>query len=215
MVADEPQMSFAEAVEGRRSVRRYRPDPVPRADVERMVALASRAASAGNAQMWRFIAVQDREVLQAMKHAVDERFDEMKAWPELAEEGKEVRAARAYATFFAEAPLCVAVMCLPYSSRMDHMLQLRGLSRVECDRLRQRPDLQSVGAAVQLLITAAHSLGYGGCWMSAPVVAAEGLERVLGVEPPAQLVALVPSGRPAGAPKRSRRQPLDEILSFR
>jgi hypothetical protein len=51
--------------------------------------------------------------------------------------------------------------------------------------------------------------------MSAPVVAAEGLERVLGVEPPAQLVALVPIGRPAGAPKRSRRQPLDEILSFR
>ncbi len=57
---------------------------------------------------------------------------------------------------------------------------------------------------MQLLITAAHSLGYGGCWMSAPVVAAEGLERVLGVEPPAQLVALVPVGRPAGAAEALR-----------
>jgi nitroreductase len=214
-VADEPQMSFAEAVEGRRSVRRYRPDPVPRGDVERMVALASRAASAGNAQMWRFIAVQDRRVLLAMKHAVDERLDELKAWPELSGQSRDVRAARAYATFFADAPLCVAVLCLPYSSRMDRMLELRGLSRNERDRLRQRPELQSVGAAVQLLITAAHSLGYGACWMSAPVVAAEGLERVLDVEPPAQLVALVPIGRPAGAPKRSGRLPLDEILSFR
>lgn len=53
-------VSFAEAVEGRASVRTFRPDPMPRADVERMVALATRAASAGNAQMWRFIAVDDR-----------------------------------------------------------------------------------------------------------------------------------------------------------
>jgi nitroreductase len=208
-------MSFVEAVEGRRSVRRYRPEPVPREDVERMVALAARAASAGNAQMWRFIAVQDRQVLQAMKRAVDERFDELTAWPELAGQGKELRAARAYATFFADAPLCVAVLCLPYASRMDRMLTLRGMSREERDRLRQRPELQSVGAAVQLLITAAHSMGCGGCWMSAPVVAAEGLEQVLGVEPPAQLVALVPIGRPAGAPRRSGRLPLEEILSFR
>jgi nitroreductase len=208
-------MSFSEAVEGRRSVRRYRPDPVPREDVERMVTLAARAASAGNAQMWRFIAVQDREVLQEMKRTVDERLDEMSAWPELAAERKAIKAVRAYATFFSEAPLCVAVLCLPYASRMDRMLTLHGLGREERDRLRQRPELQSVGAAVQLLITAAHSLGYGGCWMSAPVVAAEGLERVLGVQPPAQLVALVPIGRPAGAPRRSGRLPLEEILSFR
>ena len=38
-MAGKPQMNFAEAVEGRRSVRRYRPDPVPRQDVERMIAL--------------------------------------------------------------------------------------------------------------------------------------------------------------------------------
>jgi nitroreductase len=214
-VANEPQMSFAEAVEGRRSVRRYRPDPVPREDVQRMVALASRAASASNAQMWRFIAVQDREVMAAMKQAVDDRFDEIATWPELAGERKAVKAVHAYASFFADAPLCVAVLGMPHSSRTDALLDLRGLGREERDRLRQRPDLQSIGAAVQLLITAAHSMGYGGCWMSSPVVAAEGLESVLGVEPPAQIVALVPIGRPAGAPKRSGRLRLDEILSFR
>jgi nitroreductase len=214
-VTSESQMSFSEAVEGRRSVRRYRPDPVPREDVERMVTLAARAASAGNAQMWRFIAVQDREVLQEMKRTVDERLHEMSAWPELAAERKAIKAVRAYATFFSEAPLCFAVLGMPYSSRTDLLLSERGLSREERDRLRQRPDLQSVGAAVQLLITAAYTMGYGSCWMSAPVLAAERLEQVLGVEQPARLVALVPVGRPAGSPKRSGRLPLDEILSFR
>lgn len=214
-MTSESQMSFSEAVEGRRSVRRYRPDPVPRAHVEHMVTLAARAASAGNAQMWRFIAVQDNTVLQEMKRAVDERLDEMAAWPELAAERKAIKAVRAYATFFSQAPLCFAVLGMPYSSRTDLLLSERGLSLEERDRLRQRPDLQSVGAAVQLLITAAYTMGYGSCWMSAPVLAAEGLEKVLGVEPPAQLVALVPVGRPAGSPRRSGRLPLDEILSFR
>lgn len=206
---------FVEAVEGRRSVRRYLPDPVPRVDVERLVALATRAASANNAQMWRFIAVQDRDLLAAMKRAVECRFDEIAMWPELADCARDVRVLRSSAVFFAAAPLCFAVTCLPYGSRLDSLLDLHGCGRQEHDRMRQRPDLQSVGAAIQLLITAAHAFGYGACWMSAPVVAAEAIERLLGVEPAAQLVALVPVGRPAGSPRRSPRLPLDAVLSFR
>jgi nitroreductase len=108
----------------------------------------------------------------------------------------------------------VAVCVLPYESHADRLLADRGLSRAQQDRLRQRPDIQSVGAAVQLLVTAAHALGYGACWMSAPVLAAEGLEEALGVEPPARLVALVPMGRPAGRSGHSGRLPVDEVLRF-
>ncbi len=87
------------------------------------------------------------------------------------------------------------------------MLDARGVSREEHDRLRARPDLQSVGAAVQLFCTAAHALGYGACWMTAPVLAAPAIEKLLGAEPRARLAALVPVGRPAGAaspPRASR-----------
>jgi nitroreductase len=208
------EMSFAAAVEGRVSVRRYRPDPVPRADVERVVALATRAASAGNAQMWRFIAVEDEATRSGMKAAVEGKLAEMAAWPEAAELAGESRAIAAYSTFFAEAPLVFAVCSLPYRSRIDRLIEARGLSPVERDRLRQRPDLQSVGGAIQLLVTAAHALGYGACWMSAPVVACEQLEGLLGIEPPAQLVALVPVGVPAGASRAKKRLPLDEVLRF-
>lgn len=209
------EMGFAEAVQGRYSVRRYAPDRVPREDVETMVALATRAANAGNAQMWRFVAVQTTEVLAAMRQAVDAAFDDMLTWPALAGRRKDVRAARAYATFFADAPLVFAVFGLPYASRMDELLQLGGLPAEERLRRRQRPDLQSIGAAVQLLVTAAHALGYGACWMTAPVVAFAEIERLLDVEPPAELLALVPVGRPAGRPRRSQRLPLDAVLSFR
>jgi nitroreductase len=209
------EMSFAAAVERRVSVRRFRSDPVPRADVERMVELATRAASAGNGQMWRFIAIRDRNLLARMREAVVERFEELTTWPALADRWRQLMAARAHALFFAEAPLCIAVLALPYASRMDELLDLACVSREEHDRLRQRPDLQSVGAAVQLLITSAYATGYGACWMCAPVVAAQRLETLLRVKPPARLAALVPIGRPDGTPKASPRLPLSRVLSFR
>ena len=203
------------AVEGRASVRRFLPDPVPREDVTAMVELAVRAANAGNAQMWRFVAVDDTVTQVALRQAVDDAIDEMAAWPELAGSGKEIKALRAYATFFVDAPLVMAVFGLPYLSRADEMLLARGLGLEERDRLRARPDLQSIGAAVQLFCTAAHAMGYGSCWMTAPVLAAPAIEELLGVEPPAKLVAVVPVGRPAGAVKTTSRRPVGEVLEFR
>ncbi len=206
---------FADAVHGRASVRRYRPDPLPREDVAAMVGVAVRAANAGNAQMWRFVAVEDAGLRAAMRDAVDEALDVMAAWPEAEDMQKRLKAYRAYSTFFAEAPLVMAVFGLPYGSIADELLVERGTSREECDRLRARPDLQSIGAAVQLLCTAAHAMGYGSCWMTAPVLAAPAIEALLGVEPPATLVAVVPIGLPASPPRPSTRRPVEDVLEFR
>lgn len=204
------------AAEGRHSVRRFTADPVSRDDVREMVRLATRAANAGNAQPWRFVAVDDHELLAAMGGAVEERIDEMAAWPEVVAAGlsRETRAMRGYATFFAKAPLAIAVCGLPYESHSDRVLALRGVARDEHDRLRARPELQSVGAAVQLLITAAHALGYGACWLSAPVLAAPRLEELLGVAEPARLVAIVAVGRPLADGATTPRLALDEVLRF-
>jgi len=206
---------LADAVHGRASVRKYASEPVPREDVEAMVALAIRAANAGNAQPWRFIAVEDADLRAAMTQAVDEVLDEMGAWPEAAGFEKELKAYRTYATFFGEAPVVVAVFSQTYHSLADELHERRGLPRDERDRLRQRPDIQSLGAAVQLLCTAAHAMGYGSCWMTAPVLAAPGIEKLLGVEPPLTLAALVPVGRPLTPPRPSSRRPVVDVLEFR
>jgi nitroreductase len=206
---------LADAVYGRTSVRRYTDEPVPREDVEAMVGLAVRAANAGNAQGWRFVAVEDAATRAAMKAAVDAAIDEMAAWAEAGEYEKELKAYRAYATFFGDAPLVMAVFGLPYRSIADVLLNKHGVSYEERDRVRQRPDIQSIGGAVQLLCTAAHAMGYGSCWMTAPVLAAPAIEGLLGVAPPAQLVAVVPVGRPATASGPSSRHPLSDVLEFR
>jgi nitroreductase len=47
-------MQFDEVILGRRSIRGYKPDPVPRALIEEILALAMRAPSSMNTQPWNF-----------------------------------------------------------------------------------------------------------------------------------------------------------------
>ncbi len=47
-------MELKQAIEGRRSIRGYKPDPVPREMLEEIIALASRAPSSMNTQPWHF-----------------------------------------------------------------------------------------------------------------------------------------------------------------
>ena len=49
--------TYDDVVNGRRSIRGFKPDPVPRALIEEIIALASRAPSSLNTQPWNFTVV--------------------------------------------------------------------------------------------------------------------------------------------------------------
>ena len=59
-------MELQKAVRTRRSVRAYRPDPVPEATVEALVELANAAPSAGNLQAREFVVVRDAGMRAAL-----------------------------------------------------------------------------------------------------------------------------------------------------
>jgi nitroreductase len=50
-------MEFDEVINGRRSIRGYKPDPVPRALIEEIIGLAMRAPSSMNTQPWNFYVI--------------------------------------------------------------------------------------------------------------------------------------------------------------
>ncbi|WP_316185554.1 nitroreductase [Bradyrhizobium sp. SZCCHNRI1003] len=50
-------MKFDDVILGRRSIRGYKPDPVPRALIEDIIALAMRAPSSMNSQPWNFYVI--------------------------------------------------------------------------------------------------------------------------------------------------------------
>jgi len=70
-------MDLFEAIEGRRSIRAYLPDPVREEDLKRILEAAIRAPSAGNIQPWEFIVVKDSETKRRLcEAALGQRFIE-------------------------------------------------------------------------------------------------------------------------------------------
>jgi len=57
-------MPLGEAIFTQRSIRRFRPDPIPLADVRLILEAAVRAPNGGNQQIARFLVVTDRGTIR-------------------------------------------------------------------------------------------------------------------------------------------------------
>jgi len=205
-------------IQGRRSVRAFEPDPVPPADVERMLEAALWAPSGSNTQPWLFIAVSDRTVIARAADLVrleverisleapgfargvarSARFAE--TWKGLARWG----------TFFEGAPLVFFV-----AGRREQSSWRMRLAEVFPGHPAAGEGtswLVSCAAAVQNLLLAVHALGYGACWMGAPLVAGATLEKLLELPEGYELLAVIPAGRPAEKPSPPRRRPREETV---
>ena len=66
-------MDVIEAIESRRSVRAFKPDPVPKEVLARILEVALRAPSTDNTQPWEF-AVVTGPVLDELKKAMSEKM---------------------------------------------------------------------------------------------------------------------------------------------
>jgi iodotyrosine deiodinase len=76
---DEALRTFHDALRRRRSVRMFKPDPVPRSVVEGLVRCAHTAPSGANKQPWRFVCVQDPAVKQKIRTAAEQEEKEFYA----------------------------------------------------------------------------------------------------------------------------------------
>jgi len=206
-------MQFRDLVESRASVRQFAPDPVAPDHVREMARLAGLAPSPNNSQPWQFVAVSRLSLLKEMAAAVRAKVDAIIPAPATDDARRSRQQVEWFSTFFADAPLVIAVVLLPYQSVIEEALRSSGLTGAQINAMRGQPDVQSLGAAVEHLLLAAADLGYGGCWMSGPLVARDALERLLAIKPPGRLAALVAIGKPAIALlSHPERKTIDEIL---
>jgi nitroreductase/threonine dehydratase len=106
--AGRSSLKLENAILGRRSVRRYKPDPVAEEVVREILELARHAPSSMNGQPWEFVVVEDRAVLVELG-AIKDRY-----CPPAKREFK--------ATMFASAPLAL-VVCVDRSSSHDRVVE--------------------------------------------------------------------------------------------
>ncbi|MDZ7823500.1 MAG: nitroreductase family protein [Ahrensia sp.] len=63
--------AFAAAMETRRTVRDYKPTPVPRQIIENCIRAAGSAPSGANQQPWHFVAISDHTAKRAIREAAE------------------------------------------------------------------------------------------------------------------------------------------------
>ncbi|MFP4059896.1 MAG: nitroreductase family protein [bacterium] len=203
-------MEFRKVVESRTSIRNFKSDKVPVEDIKELVRIASMAPSINNFQPWKFIAITNRDILKNMSEAVSRKIQSLPSSKSRA--SKNVKSqVEWFSTFFSEAPLVIAVIMEDYESILEKGV---GLSHDDINKARNYPDIQSAGACIENMLLGAVDMGYGGCWLSAPMVASEEISEMLKIEKPYRVIAFVAIGKPAGDPRPREKKEVSDLLGF-
>lgn len=159
-------MDVFEVVEKRRSIRKFKPDPISDEHLIKILKTAHQAPSGGNRQPWKFIVIKD------------------------AERKRDIAMAANRQSFIADAGVVVAALGDPAVSKALH---------------RQDPMI-----AVEHMVLAAASLGYGTCWIGA--FNENEVKRILKVPDNYVVIALLPIGVPNENPQARGRKPFGEVF---
>jgi coenzyme F420-0:L-glutamate ligase / coenzyme F420-1:gamma-L-glutamate ligase len=189
----------------RRTVRFYRPDPVPDDVVLALLEAARQAPSAHNAQAARFVIIRSPKLRQRLTSRMSRRWRR-----DLERAGTTEAAIRVQLRFserrFGQAPLLVLV-----GYTLEDM-------DAYPDRARRAAEAtmaaQSAAAATQNILLAATAYGLGGCWACAPLFCPGIVRRALGLPEAFEPQALLTIGYPAHTPPTPPRKPLDAIATF-
>lgn len=198
-------VSLQEIIRCRRSIRRYRPDPVPPEIIHALLEAAVWSPSAHNRQPWRFAVVTSPAMKQALAVAMGARLRQDLQADGTPEAVIEADAARSYERI-SSAPALVA-LCLTMAD-MD----------VYPDERRSRNEylmaVQSVAMAGQNLLLAAHDAGLGACWLCAPLFVPDVVRAALALPDDWQPQALITLGYPAETREKTRRA-VEEMVVWR
>lgn len=203
-----------ELMRGRRSVRRFSPEPVPREVLEELLSAAITAPSASNKQPWRFFVVTDRARIERMAAAVRAAVDRIAAHVPPESEAP-FRAYGDYFTRFELAPAVIAVLhrgMSLLSSLVDQGLGDEARARIA--RMERDSGLVGASLALQNLLLMAHALGLGASGMTGPLVADGELKEILQVPESWGIAALVPVGFPAEEPAPPSRKALGKVVRW-
>ena len=164
------------AIEERRTVRKFKSDPVPRELIEKILKAGMWAPSAMNTQPWEFYVFTGNardQIVSILGKSIEGLT------PRLRELFKENMQKFIHGFFkdMGGAPVIVLVL--------THRLPVIQY---------QEGAYQSCAAAIQNLLLAAHAEGLGACWMTGPLWVEDEVLTYLGRQENARLVAAIPMG---------------------
>ncbi len=203
-----------ELIKARRSVRKYKSDPLPEAWIEAMLRCAVQAPSPSNSQPVRFVRIASQALKSELQQALVDGYDHFLAQHRQSDSPARMKnwinAYRRYSDFLFQAPVLLAVGTSTTTIGFGKRLAAAGL--IEKDP-RPETDLDiSVGLALKGLLLKAQALGVASCILTAPLVFIGHVDRLLGLED-FKAKCFVTLGFAAESPGPTKRMALDEIYT--
>ena len=199
-------MELYDAITTTRAIRRYRDEPIPEADLARILFAATRAPSGSNRQGFRFLVLRDGPQATEARALLGESFRALWAAK---------RSADGYdAGSGADADSPKARMAATMQHFVDHVDEAPAIV-LACLRRHRGPDPTegaSVYPACQNLLLAARDLGWGGVITMWHKAVEDDLRSVLGIPDEVTVAATIPLGRPVGHHGPVRRRPMAELV---
>ena len=177
-------MEIIDVIQSRRSVRKYRSDPVRREDIITILEAAHSAPSAMNHKPWEFLVITGEKVLKMGESflPIVEQFSA--GWKSSNVNGSISRDEfLTFARYYGGAPVVIVIL-----------FEKQALPNF------QKAYLESASAAMENLLLAATALGLGTCWMTGPLADEESLREILDIPETKEIVAVTPVGYPVEEP---------------
>ena len=195
--------TLSETIRNRRSVKNFLSREVSKDALNTILEAATWAPSAHNAQPWRFIVITDcrtrRELAEAMATAWARDMTTDGVPPSVRE-----RLVKDSIDRFTGAPVLI-VASITMEDMDDYLEERR-------QKIEHAMATQSLAAAVQNMLLAAHSAGFGSCWFCAPLFCQDVVRKILRIPGNVEPQALITLGFPSGRVDPPSRKPLKEVV---
>lgn len=188
----------------RRSIRKYQNQTIPLEILKKIICAAIKAPSAKNRQPWKFIVLTSEakeKFVSVMRQGIEKEENTKSLLPN---SGGYVEAAKHTATIMEQAPALI-VICNPTGHSLYENLTPE-------EKIYERADIQSIGAAIQNMLLEATSLGIGTLWICDTCFAYDDLKNYF--KDKGEIIAAVALGYPAENPSERPRKDFDEVVEF-
>jgi len=198
-------MDTYEAINGRRSIRKFQTTKVEDEKLRKLAQAAITAPNGGNAQPWDFIFVSDSELIGRLCKILEEVHGEYfgKARKDNIEGERLEKTVSSYGRMIS-APVFL-IVCLNIRNQQLNK---------PYEEWTTKWAHHSVAAALENLMIAAVAEGLGTCWLGTPGWKSDKIKEMLNIPENVEILAMSPIGYPDESPKPRPRIAVEEITHF-
>jgi len=189
----------------RRSIRRFKPDPIPDSVIQNILTTATFAPSAHNRQPWRFGVLTDSSIKTKLADAMAIEFERDLEKDKLPQVEIQKRIVRSRERIIS-APVVIIL-----NVDMGDMDMYPDEKRSKAEYLMA---VQSVANAGMQMLLAAHAEGLGGVWVCSPLFVQKTIQSVLSLPKSWEPQAMFLVGYPQDIPEARERKTIQEISIF-